>query len=53
LIVKLEVRLATEDGLAQGALEALVARALRRSPVSEALGRIVPVDVEVKVVEPA
>lgn len=52
LRVNLEVRLAAEGELAQDALEALVARALRRSPVSEALGRVVPVDVEVKLVEP-
>jgi uncharacterized OsmC-like protein len=53
LHVNLQVRLATGDGLDEGALAALVARALRRSPVSEALGRVVPVEVDVKVVEPA
>jgi uncharacterized OsmC-like protein len=52
LRVKLEVRLATEDQLREDDLEALVARALRRSPVSEALGRVVPVHVTVEVGEP-
>ena len=53
LHVFLEVRLASDEELGHDALEALVARALRRSPVSEALGRVVPVDVEVKVVDAA
>ncbi len=53
LRVKLEVRLAAEGELGQDALEQLVARALRRSPVSEALGRVVPVEVGVNLVEPA
>lgn len=52
LRVKLEVRLAADGGLAKADLEGLVERALRRSPVSEALGRIVPVDVEVEVAQP-
>jgi uncharacterized OsmC-like protein len=52
LRVNLQVRLATEDHLDEGAVAALVARALRRSPVSEALGRVVPIEVEVKIVEP-
>lgn len=51
LRVRLEVRVATDDRMDQGAVEALVARALRRSPVSEALGRVVPVEVDVKAVE--
>jgi len=52
LWVRLDVRLATEDRLPEAELEALVARALRRSPVSEALGRIVPVEVNVAAAEP-
>jgi uncharacterized OsmC-like protein len=49
LRVKLEVRLASREGPADGHLEGLVARALRRSPVSESLGRVVPLDVAVEV----
>jgi uncharacterized OsmC-like protein len=52
LRVKLDVRLATDAPLDEPALRALVGRALRRSPVSEALGRVVPVDVDVEVVGP-
>lgn len=52
LRVKLQVRLAAEGQPAATDLEALVARALRRSPVSEALGRVVPIEVGVAVVEP-
>jgi uncharacterized OsmC-like protein len=52
LRVKLQVRLAAEGQLAEDDLEGLVARALRRSPVSEALGRVVPVEVGVEVAQP-
>ena len=52
LRVRLDVRLATEDRRPAADLEALVGRALRRSPVSEALGRIVPIEVNVAVREP-
>jgi uncharacterized OsmC-like protein len=52
LRVKLEVRLASDGGPADGDLEGLVARALRRSPVSESLGRVVPVDVVVEIGQP-
>ncbi len=52
LRVKVEVRLATDGQLDAAAADGLVAR-LRRSPVSEALGRVVPVEVELKLVEPA
>jgi uncharacterized OsmC-like protein len=51
LSVKLDVRLAADPELDEGAVRALVERALRRSPVSEALGRVVPVEVSVSVVE--
>jgi uncharacterized OsmC-like protein len=49
LRIKLEVRLASQGRPADGDLEGLVARALRRSPVSESLGRVVPLDVAVEV----
>jgi uncharacterized OsmC-like protein len=52
LRVKLDVRLATEDRQQEADIQALVARALRRSPVSEALGRVVPVEVTVALAEP-
>lgn len=52
LRVKLQVRLAAEGQVTEGDLEGLVARALRRSPVSEALGRVVPVEVGVEVAQP-
>ena len=52
LRVKLAVRLAADAGASDGDLEGLVARALRRSPVSEALGRVVPVEVGVEVGRP-
>jgi len=52
LSIKLQVRLAAEGQLAEDDLAALVARALRRSPVSEALGRVVPVEVGVEVAQP-
>jgi len=52
LRVKLAVRLAADAGASDGDLEGLVARALRRSPVSEALGRVVPVEVGVVVGRP-
>jgi uncharacterized OsmC-like protein len=48
----LDLRLAA-DGMGRPELEGLVERALRRSPVSEALGRVVPIDVTVSVAEPA
>ena len=48
----LDVRLAA-DGVSRPDLQGLVERALKRSPVSEALGRIVPVEVSVDVREPA
>lgn len=51
LRVKLDVRLATDDLRQKADLQALVARALRRSPVSEALGRVVPVEVNVAVAD--
>ena len=53
LRVQLVVRLATNVQPADGGLEGLVARALRRSPVSEALGRVVPIDVAVEAMQPA
>ena len=52
LRVKLAVRLEADAGASAGDLEGLVARALRRSPVSEALGRVVPVEVGVEVGPP-
>jgi uncharacterized OsmC-like protein len=52
LRIMLHVRLAADGGRADADLEGLVARALRRSPVSEALGRVVPVDVSVDVGRP-
>jgi uncharacterized OsmC-like protein len=51
LRVRLRVRLAAEGQLAEDDLEGLVARALRRSPVSEALARGVPVEVSVEVAQ--
>lgn len=53
LRVSLQVRLATNPSLPETEIRAMVARALRRSPVSEALGRVVPVEVDVTLVEPA
>lgn len=53
LSVKLVVRVAAEAGSPEGGLDGLVARALRRSPVSEALGRVIPVEVTLEVAEPA
>ncbi len=47
LNVLLEVRLGA-DGVERGELEALVHRALRRSPVSDALAREVPIEVRVE-----
>lgn len=49
LRVLLQVRLVTDGGQPDSDVESLVARALRRSPVSEALGRVVPVEVSVAV----
>ena len=46
LRMRLDVRIAAEE-VGQAELEGLVERALRRSPVSEALGRVVPVEVSV------
>ncbi|HUG29218.1 MAG TPA: OsmC family protein [Candidatus Limnocylindria bacterium] len=53
LRVNVVVRLAADGPPADGGLEGLVARALRRSPVSESLGRVVPLDVAVEVMQPA
>jgi uncharacterized OsmC-like protein len=52
LRVKLVVRLAADGRTADGDLEGLVARALRRSPVSDALRRVVPIDVAVEITQP-
>jgi uncharacterized OsmC-like protein len=52
LRVMVHVRLTVDGEPADGDLDGLVARALRRSPVSEALGRVVPVDVSVEVGRP-
>jgi uncharacterized OsmC-like protein len=52
LRVMLGVRVASDPALGAGEMRALVDRALRRSPVSEALGRAVPIEVAVSVVEP-
>lgn len=49
----LAVRLATDGAPADRDLDGLVARALLRSPVSETLGRVVPMEVAVEVVQPA
>jgi uncharacterized OsmC-like protein len=49
LSMRLAVRLTAEPPLSEGDLTGLVKRALRRSPVSEALGRVVPIDVDVAV----
>ena len=48
----LDIRLAAV-GVPREALERLVERALQRSPVSEALGRVVPIEVSVHVAEQA
>jgi uncharacterized OsmC-like protein len=52
LRINLRVRLAADGAPADGDFEALVARALLRSPVSESLGRVVPVAVAVEVGQP-
>lgn len=52
LRVRLQVRLAAEGPIAEDDLRGLVARALKRSPVSESLGRVVPVDVDIEVAGP-
>lgn len=53
LRVSLVVRVAASGQPAEGGLEGLVARALARSPVSEALGRVVPIDVAVEAATPS
>jgi uncharacterized OsmC-like protein len=53
LRVELVVRLASDQPSPDGGFDGLVARALKRSPVSEALGRVIPVEVSIDVGMPA